>query len=218
MAAAAGAGRGAGAEPDLADACPGADSGNVSQSHSSASGLGEPEDEDASEASLSATAAAYSAYLLADRSLFSEQVRGAAARRRSGRAPSRPVPSLRPGLPSSPGSGRERRALPGCPADGARGRRPFPVRAVPLRRLHGLGWGVSCRRRCCRCVESLNVAGRWESCGISAELALVWLVSARGFCLGESAGFSCFHVPLKDFCFADRKSRQESRRSADQSG
>ncbi|KAF1399533.1 Biogenesis of lysosome-related organelles complex 1 subunit 4, partial [Spheniscus mendiculus] len=44
------------------------------QSHSSASGLGEPEDEDASEASLSATAAAYSAYLLADRSLFSEQI------------------------------------------------------------------------------------------------------------------------------------------------
>ncbi|NWY58504.1 BL1S4 protein, partial [Chionis minor] len=53
----------------------GADSGNVSQSHSSASGLGEPEDEDASwEASLGATAAAYSAYLLADRSLFSEQI------------------------------------------------------------------------------------------------------------------------------------------------
>lgn len=92
MADAAGAGRGAGA--DLADACPGADSGNVSQSHSSASGLGEPEDEDAWEASLSATAAAYSAYLLADRSLFSEQVRGAAApRRRGGRSPSRPVPS-----------------------------------------------------------------------------------------------------------------------------
>lgn len=219
MADAAGAGRGAGA--DLADACPGADSGNVSQSHSSASGLGEPEDEDAWEASLSATAAAYSAYLLADRSLFSEQVRGAAApRRRGGRSPSRPVPSLRLGLPSSPGSGRERRAFRGCPADGARGRRPFPVRAVPLRRLHGLGGGVSCRRRCCRCVESLalNVGGRWESCGISAKLALVWLVSARRFCLGESAGFSCFHVPLKDFCFADRKPRQESRRSADQSG
>ncbi|NXC12241.1 BL1S4 protein, partial [Corythaeola cristata] len=55
-------------------ACPGADSGNVSQSHSSASGLGEPEDEDVLEASLSATAAAYSAYLLADRSLFSEEI------------------------------------------------------------------------------------------------------------------------------------------------
>ncbi|XP_051465100.1 biogenesis of lysosome-related organelles complex 1 subunit 4 [Apus apus] len=54
--------------------CPGADSGNVSQSHSSASGLGEPEDEDASEASLSAIAAACSAYLLADRSLFSDQI------------------------------------------------------------------------------------------------------------------------------------------------
>lgn len=71
MAAAAAAER-AGAE--LPDACPGADSGNVSQSQSRASGLGEAEDEDASEASLSATAAAYSAYLLADRSLFSEQV------------------------------------------------------------------------------------------------------------------------------------------------
>lgn len=72
MAAVAGAGDRAGAEPP--DACPGADSGNVSQSQSRASGLGEAEDEDASEASLSATAAAYSAYLLADRSLFSEQV------------------------------------------------------------------------------------------------------------------------------------------------
>lgn len=70
MAAAAGAGeRGAAELPDA-----GADSGNVSQSQSRASGLGEAEDEDASEASLSATAAAYSAYLLADRSLFSEQV------------------------------------------------------------------------------------------------------------------------------------------------
>ncbi|KAM6101581.1 biogenesis of lysosome-related organelles complex 1 subunit 4 isoform 2-T2 [Theristicus caerulescens] len=73
MAAAAGAGEGAAAEPP--GACPGADSGNVSQSHSSASGLGEPEEEeDPSEASLSATAAAYSAYLLADRSLFSDQI------------------------------------------------------------------------------------------------------------------------------------------------
>uniref|UniRef100_A0A8C3M3S2 Uncharacterized protein n=1 Tax=Geospiza parvula TaxID=87175 RepID=A0A8C3M3S2_GEOPR len=72
MAAVAGAGERAGAE--LPDACPGADSGNVSQSQSRASGLGEAEDEDASEASLSATAAAYSAYLLADRSLFSEQI------------------------------------------------------------------------------------------------------------------------------------------------
>lgn len=72
MAAAAGAGERAGAE--LPDACPGADSGNVSQSQSRASGFGEAEDEDVSEASLSATAAAYSAYLLADRSLFSEQV------------------------------------------------------------------------------------------------------------------------------------------------
>ncbi|XP_005482963.2 biogenesis of lysosome-related organelles complex 1 subunit 4 [Zonotrichia albicollis] len=72
MAAAAGAGDRTGAE--LPDACPGADSGNVSQSQSRASGLGEAEDEDVSEASLSATAAAYSAYLLADRSLFSEQI------------------------------------------------------------------------------------------------------------------------------------------------
>ncbi|XP_076186242.1 biogenesis of lysosome-related organelles complex 1 subunit 4 isoform X1 [Aptenodytes patagonicus] len=72
MAAAAGPGERPAADPP--GACPGTDSGNVSQSHSSASGLGEPEDEDASEASLSATAAAYSAYLLADRSLFSEQI------------------------------------------------------------------------------------------------------------------------------------------------
>nr|XP_027307667.2 biogenesis of lysosome-related organelles complex 1 subunit 4 [Anas platyrhynchos] len=52
------------------------DSGHVSQSHSNASGLGEQEDEegDALEASLSATAAAYTAYLLVDRSAFSEQV------------------------------------------------------------------------------------------------------------------------------------------------
>ncbi|OPJ68455.1 biogenesis of lysosome-related organelles complex 1 subunit 4 [Patagioenas fasciata monilis] len=48
--------------------------GGMLTSHSSASGLGEPEDEDALEASLSATAAAYSAYLLADRSLFSEEI------------------------------------------------------------------------------------------------------------------------------------------------
>ncbi|NWR71581.1 BL1S4 protein, partial [Centropus unirufus] len=59
--------RGAGADPA------GADSGNVSQSHSSASGLGEP-GEDAWEASLSATAAACSSYLLADRSLFSQEM------------------------------------------------------------------------------------------------------------------------------------------------
>ncbi|XP_074002776.1 biogenesis of lysosome-related organelles complex 1 subunit 4 [Numenius arquata] len=73
MAAAAGTAERAGVDPPAA--CPsGADSGNVSQSHSSASGLGEPEDEDAWEASLGATAAAYSAYLLADRSLFSEQI------------------------------------------------------------------------------------------------------------------------------------------------
>ncbi|NWS75698.1 BL1S4 protein, partial [Crotophaga sulcirostris] len=56
----------------------GADSGNVSQSHSSASGLGEQgqqeEEENAWEASLSATAAAFSSYLLADRSLFSEEI------------------------------------------------------------------------------------------------------------------------------------------------
>lgn len=75
MAAAAGEVSGA----ELPGGCRGADSGNVSQSHSSASGLGEPDDEDALEASLSATAAAYSAYLLADRSLFSEEVRGRAA-------------------------------------------------------------------------------------------------------------------------------------------
>uniref|UniRef100_A0A8V5GU82 Uncharacterized protein n=1 Tax=Melopsittacus undulatus TaxID=13146 RepID=A0A8V5GU82_MELUD len=68
MAAAAGPGESGGAE--LPGACPGVDSGHVSQSHSSASGLGEPEDEDTLEALLSATAAAYSAYLLADRSLF----------------------------------------------------------------------------------------------------------------------------------------------------
>ncbi|KAK2539973.1 Bloc1s4 [Columba livia] len=71
MAAAAGEVSGA----ELPGGCRGADSGNVSQSHSSASGLGEPDDEDALEASLSATAAAYSAYLLADRSLFSEEIR-----------------------------------------------------------------------------------------------------------------------------------------------
>lgn len=170
MADAAGAGRGAGA--DLADACPGADSGNVSQSHSSASGLGEPEDEDAWEASLSATAAAYSAYLLADRSLFSEQVRGAAApRRRGGRSPSRPVPSLRLGLPSSPGSGRERRAFRGCPADGARGRRPFPVRAVPLRRLHGLGG------------EGGEFRAGGGAAGVSSRLRLTWAGD------GKAAGF-----------------------------
>lgn len=220
MADAAGAGRGAGA--DLADACPGADSGNVSQSHSSASGLGEPEDEDAWEASLSATAAAYSAYLLADRSLFSEQVRGAAApRRRGGRSPSRPVPAAGPA--ELPGE-RERTAglsrLPGGRSEGSPAVPGSGRPAEPVTRPGGGGGGVSCRRRCCRCVESLalNVGGRWESCGISAKLALVWLVSARRFCLGESAGFSCFHVPLKDFCFADRKPRQESRRSADQSG
>lgn len=83
MAAAAAAAERAGADPP-ATCTGGADSGNVSQSHSSASGLGEPEDEDAWEASLGATAAAYSAYLLADRSLFSEQVRG-----RGGRWPPR---------------------------------------------------------------------------------------------------------------------------------
>lgn len=57
----------------------GGDSGNVSQSHSNASGLGGQEDEegDALDASLSATAAAYSAYLLVERSAFSEQVGGA---------------------------------------------------------------------------------------------------------------------------------------------
>ncbi|XP_013817431.2 biogenesis of lysosome-related organelles complex 1 subunit 4 [Apteryx mantelli] len=59
-----------------AGACPGGDSGNVSQSHSNASGLGEQEDEegDAAEASLSATAAAYSAYLLPDRAAFCAQI------------------------------------------------------------------------------------------------------------------------------------------------
>ncbi|XP_005153644.1 biogenesis of lysosome-related organelles complex 1 subunit 4-like [Melopsittacus undulatus] len=72
MAAAAGPGESGGAE--LPGACPGVDSGHVSQSHSSASGLGEPEDEDTLEALLSATAAAYSAYLLADRSLFSDEI------------------------------------------------------------------------------------------------------------------------------------------------
>ncbi|KAM9575845.1 biogenesis of lysosome-related organelles complex 1 subunit 4 isoform 2-T2 [Guaruba guarouba] len=73
MASAAGLGESSGAE--LPGACPGADSGHVSQSHSSASGLGEPEDEGTLEAFLSATAAAYSAYLLADRSLFSDEIR-----------------------------------------------------------------------------------------------------------------------------------------------
>lgn len=76
MAAAPGDGDGDGAGP-----CPSGDSGDsghVSQSHSNASGLGEQEDEegDALEASLSATAAAYAAYLLVDRSAFSEQVSG----------------------------------------------------------------------------------------------------------------------------------------------
>ncbi|XP_015710615.1 biogenesis of lysosome-related organelles complex 1 subunit 4 [Coturnix japonica] len=52
------------------------DSGNVSQSHSNASGLGGQEDDegDALDASLSATAAAYSTYLLVERSAYSEQV------------------------------------------------------------------------------------------------------------------------------------------------
>ncbi|XP_062425873.1 biogenesis of lysosome-related organelles complex 1 subunit 4 [Rhea pennata] len=59
-----------------AGACPGGDSGNVSQSHSNASALGEQEGEegDASEASLSAAAAAYSAYLLPDRAVFCAQI------------------------------------------------------------------------------------------------------------------------------------------------
>uniref|UniRef100_A0A8C4PDW4 Biosis of lysosomal organelles complex 1 subunit 4 n=1 Tax=Dromaius novaehollandiae TaxID=8790 RepID=A0A8C4PDW4_DRONO len=59
-----------------AGSCAGGDSGNVSQSHSNASGLGEQEGEegDASEASLSATAAAYSAYLLPDRAAFCTQI------------------------------------------------------------------------------------------------------------------------------------------------
>ncbi|NXJ06794.1 BL1S4 protein, partial [Odontophorus gujanensis] len=54
----------------------GGDSGHVSQSHSNASGLGGQEDEegDALDASLRATASAYSAYLLVERSAFSEQV------------------------------------------------------------------------------------------------------------------------------------------------
>lgn len=86
----------AGAE--LPDAGPGADSGNVSQSQSRASGLGEAEDEDASEASLSATAAAYSACLLADRSLFSEQV-GAGPGLRTAPGHS----GAGPGLPVAPG-------------------------------------------------------------------------------------------------------------------
>lgn len=74
MAAAAGDGDGAGPGPSGGNG----DSGHVSQSHSNASGLGEQEDEegDALEASLSATAAAYAAYLLVDRSAFSEQVGG----------------------------------------------------------------------------------------------------------------------------------------------
>ncbi|XP_031444928.1 biogenesis of lysosome-related organelles complex 1 subunit 4 [Phasianus colchicus] len=61
---------------EAAGGCSGGDSGNVSQSHSNASGLGGQEDEDgdALDASLSATAAAYSAYLLVERSAFSEQV------------------------------------------------------------------------------------------------------------------------------------------------
>uniref|UniRef100_A0A669P7D3 Biogenesis of lysosomal organelles complex 1 subunit 4 n=1 Tax=Phasianus colchicus TaxID=9054 RepID=A0A669P7D3_PHACC len=62
---------------EAAGGCSGGDSGNVSQSHSNASGLGGQEDEDgdALDASLSATAAAYSAYLLVERSAFSEQIR-----------------------------------------------------------------------------------------------------------------------------------------------
>lgn len=116
-AAAAGAGGRAGAE--LPDTGPGADSGNVSQSQSRASGLGEAEDEDASEASLSATAAAYSAYLLADRSLFSEQVRGAGPGRAGERAQSPAQGKGRAGAPplgldTLPGWGRAGRALPGA--------------------------------------------------------------------------------------------------------
>ncbi|KAM6135585.1 biogenesis of lysosome-related organelles complex 1 subunit 4 [Pterocles gutturalis] len=72
MAAAEGPGERAGG--DLPAACPGADSGNVSQSHSSASGLGEQEDEDASEVALSAPPPPIPPALLADRSLFSEQI------------------------------------------------------------------------------------------------------------------------------------------------
>uniref|UniRef100_A0A8C9EPE6 Biogenesis of lysosomal organelles complex 1 subunit 4 n=1 Tax=Pavo cristatus TaxID=9049 RepID=A0A8C9EPE6_PAVCR len=66
----------AGVGAEAAGGCSGGDSGNVSQSHSNASGLGGQEDEegDALDASLSATAAAYSAYLLVERSAFSEQV------------------------------------------------------------------------------------------------------------------------------------------------
>lgn len=115
MAAAAGQSEEAGADPP--GSCPGADSGHVSQSHSSASGLGEPEDEDAVEASLSATAAAYSAYLLADRSLFSEQVR-------DGRASGERVDAshrtcLFAGLLEK---GEQRRSLPCEPLGSARSR------------------------------------------------------------------------------------------------
>lgn len=71
----------AGTGAEAAGVCSGGDSGNVSQSHSNASGLGGQEDEegDALDASLSATAAAYSAYLLVERSAFSEQVGGRGA-------------------------------------------------------------------------------------------------------------------------------------------
>lgn len=70
----------AGVGAEAAGDCSSGDSGNVSQSHSNASGLGGQEDEDgdALDASLSATAAAYSAYLLVERSAFSEQVGGRA--------------------------------------------------------------------------------------------------------------------------------------------
>lgn len=96
---------------------------------------------------------------------------GPSAERRAVSVPSRPVPSLRLGLPSSPGSGRERRAFRGCPADGARGRRPFPVRAVPLRRLHGLGG------------EGGEFRAGGGAAGVSSRLRLTWAGD------GKAAGF-----------------------------
>lgn len=154
MAAAGGPGESSGAE--LPGACPGADSGHVSQSHSSASGLGEPEDEDTLEALLSATAAAYSAYLLADRSLFSDEVRGHAGTGHLG-GYLLTAPALGPGLPGSPGLSPPARVRPRSPAAPT-------VREGRVRRLWPSGAGrLSTRRRfqalggvLCRCVESLR--------------------------------------------------------------
>lgn len=150
MAAAAGPGERPAADPP--GACPGADSGNVSQSHSSASGLGEPEDEDASEASLSATAAAYSAYLLADRSLFSEQVRSRAAPGRRGGAGGglRPRPCDR-----ACRALREEGATAGTSPGAVR---PDPAAGGPA---HGARLPRHCREKGCRLRVALCSGAAW---------------------------------------------------------